>query len=100
MPIYLSLEEIKKQLNIDPEYTGDDEFLELIGESAEDLVSQLVNCPLQEIVAQYGGMPASIRHALRMLCDWMYSQQRGSSSEAIDIPNAIFHILKLFRDYK
>ena len=96
MPIYLSLEEIKKQLNIDPEYTGDDEFLE----SAEDLVTQLINCPLQEIVAQYGGMPASIRHALRMLCDWMYSQQRGSSSEAIDIPNAIYMILKLFRDYK
>ena len=96
---YLTLEEIKKQLNVDQEYTDDDEFLTLLGESAEDMVSQLIDCDLTELFAENGEMPASIKHAMRMLVDYFYSQNRGSSSESIDIPNAIFTILKLYRNF-
>lgn len=96
---YLTLQEIKKQLNVDQDYTGDDEFLTLVGESAEDMVSQLIDCDLTELLAKYGEIPASIRHAMRMLCDYFYSQNRGSSGETIDIPNAIFTILKLYRNF-
>ena len=97
---YLTLEQIKKQCNIDSAYEGDDEFLELLAESAEDMVEQLLDCNLEELYAERGEMPASIQHALRMLVDWMYSQQRGSSGEAIDIPTAIYQILKLYRNYR
>jgi hypothetical protein len=97
---YLTLEQIKKQCNIDSTYEGDDEFLELLAESAEDMVEQLLDCNLEELYAERGEMPASIQHALRMLVDWMYSQQRGSSGEAIDIPTAIYQILKLYRNYR
>lgn len=97
---YLDINEIKKQLNVDADFHEDDEFLELLGESAEDMVAQLLDCSLDELVAQNGDLPASVRHALRMLVDYMYSQNRGSSSESIDIPNAIFTILKLYRSYK
>ena len=97
---YLTLPEIKKQLNVDADFHEDDEFLTLLGESAEDMVSQLLDCSLNELVAQNGNLPASVRHALRMLVDYMYSQNRGSSSESIDIPNAIYTILKLYRTYK
>lgn len=96
---YLTLEEIKKQLNVDQDYTGDDEYLTLLGESAEDMVSQLIDCDLTELFAENGEMPASIKHAMRMLVDYFYSQNRGSSSESIDIPNAIFTILKLYRNF-
>ena len=97
---YLDINEIKKQLNVDADLHEDDEFLELLGESAEDMVAQLLDCSLDELVAQNGNLPASVRHALRMLVDYMYSQNRGSSNESIDIPNAIFTILKLYRSYK
>lgn len=96
---YLTLEEIKKQLNIDAAYTGDDEFLTLLGDSAEELAAQLIDCDLNELYAEYGELPAALRHALRMLCDYMYSQNRGSSGESIDIPNAVFTILKLYRNF-
>lgn len=96
---YLTLEEIKKQLNVDQEFTDDDDFLTLLGESAEDMVSQLIDCDLTELFAENGEMPASIKHAMRMLVDYFYSQNRGSSSESIDIPNAIFTILKLYRNF-
>lgn len=97
---YLTLEEIKKQCNIDLDYTGDDEFLTLLGDSAEDLISQLIDCDLTELYAEYGELPASIRHAIRMTVDWEYSVQRGSSTEGTDIPNAILMMCKLYRNFK
>lgn len=96
---YLTLEEIKKQLNVDADFHGDDEFLELLGESVEDLTSNLIDCQLDELAAQNGSIPAGVRHAMRMLVDYVYSQQRGSSGESNDIPNAIFTILKLYRNF-
>lgn len=97
---YLTLDEIKKQLNVDEYYTGDDDFLELVGESVEDITANLLDCSLDDLSAQYGGLPAGVRHAMRMLCDYAYSQQRGSSNESNDIPNAIITILKLYRNFK
>lgn len=98
--MYITLDEIKKQLNIDSQFTDDDEFLTLLGESAEDLISQLIDCDLNELYAEYGEMPASIRHAIRMTVDWEYSVQRGSSTEGTDIPNAILMMCKLYRNFK
>ncbi len=96
---YLTLSEIKKQLNVDADFHEDDEFLELLGESVEDLTSNLIDCQLDELAAQNGCIPAGVRHAMRMLVDYVYSQQRGSSGESNDIPNAIFTILKLYRNF-
>lgn len=96
---YLTLSEIKKQLNVDVDFHEDDEFLELLGESVEDLTSNLIDCQLDELAAQNGCIPAGVRHAMRMLVDYVYSQQRGSSGESNDIPNAIFTVLKLYRSY-
>ena len=97
---YLTLDEIKKQLNVDADFHEDDEFLTLIGEAAEDITANLLDINLNELVAQYGEMPAGVRHCMRMLCDYTYSQQRGSSNESNDIPTAIMTILKLYRNFK
>lgn len=96
---YLTLEEIKHQCNIDAAYTGDDEFLTSLGEAAEDMTAQLLDADLSDVYAENGEMPASIRHAMRMLVDYFYSVNRGSSNESIDIPNAVFTMLKLYRNF-
>lgn len=96
---YLTLEEIKRQCNIDLDWNGDDAYLEMIGDSSEDLAAQILCCSLDEIEAEYGELPASIRHALRMLVDYFYSVNRGSADESKEIPEAVYVILKLFRTY-
>lgn len=96
---YLTLAEIKKQCNIDQDFTDDDEYLTLLGDSAEDIISQLVGCELVQLEAENGIIPASIMHAMRMIVDWQYSVQRGSSTESQDIPQAIFTLCKLYRNY-
>ena len=97
---YLTIEEIKKQCVIDADFHEDDTFLEMIGDAAEDMTSQLLDCSLDELAAENGDVPASIRHAMRILVDYFYSVNRGSSDDTPDIPNAVMTMLKLYRNYK
>lgn len=96
---YLTLEEIKKQCTIDPQFDEDNEFLTMLGDSAEDMTEQLLDCSLDELASEKGGIPATIRHAMRILVDYFYSVNRGSSDNAPDIPNAVNIMLKLYRQY-
>ena len=96
---YLSLDEIKKQCNIDPQWDGDDEFLVMVGDSAEDMAAQLLDCPLEELAAQNGDLPATVRHAIRILTDYFYAVNRGSSDNDKEIPEAALIMLKLYRQF-
>ena len=96
---YLTLDEIKKQCTIDQQFTDDDEFLEMLGDSAEDMTAQLIDMSLDELAAENGEIPASIRHAMRILVDYFYSVNRGSSENAPSIPDAVHLMLKLYRNY-
>jgi hypothetical protein len=96
---YLTLDEIKKQVVIDSDFTDDDEFLTMIGDAAEDMVGQLLDCPLYELEAEKGEIPPTIRHCLRMLVDYFYSTNRGSAETDKGIPEAVTLMIKLYRNY-
>ena len=96
---YLTLEELKKQCVIDSDFTDDDEFLEMIGDAAEDMAEQLLDMPLYELEAEKGELPNTVRHALRMLVDYFYSTERGGSGDNNQIPDAVSLMLKLYRKY-
>lgn len=97
---YLTIEEIKKQCTISDSFKDDDEFLTMIGDAAEDMTAQLLDMSLDQLAAENGNIPATIRHAMRILCDYFYSVNRGSSENAPDIPEAVHLMLKLYRSYK
>ena len=97
---YLTLDEIKRQCVVDADFHEDDILLEMIGDAAEDMAAKLINCSLDEVAAQNGELPATIRHALRMLVDYFYSVNRGSSDNAPDIPNAVLIMLKLYFQFR
>lgn len=99
MPNYLTLEEIKKQCVIESDFTEDDNFLLALGDSAEDFVEQIIDCPLYELEATKGELPATIRHALRMMVDYFYSTERGGSGNNNEIPDAVTLMCKLYRQY-
>lgn len=96
---YLTLEEVKKQCVIDPLFEADDNYLQMVGDASEDMAEQLLDCSLDEIYAQRGELPATIRHAIRMLCDYFYSTNRGSADNDKSIPDAVTLMLKLYRQY-
>lgn len=96
---YLTLDEIKQQCVVDLDYHDDDDFLTMIGDSAEEMTSQLLDCSLDQLAAENGDLPAGLKHALRMLVDYFYSCQRGSGEGVPDVPQAIQMMIKLYRNY-
>ena len=75
---------------------------QLVAEAQSRLTGAEKSNRLQAInlAAENGDIPAGVRHAMRMLCDYVYSQQRGSSAEANEIPQSIYTILKLYRNFQ
>lgn len=97
---YLTIPEIKKQCVIDEWYDGDNEYLEMIGDAAEDMTEQLLDNKLDDIEMEYGEIPASLRHAMRLLVDYFYATSRGSADTDKEIPQAATLLIKLFRNFK
>lgn len=97
---FLTIDEIKKQLVIDSDFTDDDKYLESLGDAAEDAVQELVSEDLMQIAAERNGvLPPSLRHAMRMFVDYFYSVERGGSNGDKEIPQAIYTFIKLYRNY-
>lgn len=96
---YLTLDEIKRQCNIDLDWDGDNEYLEMVGNASEDITAALLDCPLNILEAKYGSIPATVRHAMRIFCDYYYSVFRGSTSEEIGLPEAALQMIKLYRRF-
>lgn len=96
---YLTVEQIKKQCVIDDDFYDDDEYLEALADTAEELVEQQIDNDLTDVVASNDGkMPAPLIHAMKMLVEFFYNN-RGSDNVA-QIPDAFFYMCKLYRTYK
>lgn len=94
---YLTLEALKRQLIINEDYDGDDEYLESIGETVEDIVEQQIDKPLEDVVEDNNGvLPAPLKHAMKLLAEYFYDN-RGSGDN--EIPDAYFYLCKLYRKY-
>ena len=97
---YLNLKDIKNQSVIDVDFEDDDVLLEQMGNAAEDYIEQLVNKPLDDICAENGGeMPSSLYQAMLIMTDYLYSQNRGSEQQTVDVPKVVEIFVKLYRSF-
>ena len=96
---YLTIEDIKRQANIDLDYDGDDVYLEQAGNTAEDMVEQLVNKDLAEIEGAYGELPSTLKQAMLIAADYYYAVERGSSTNDGEMPEIFYTMIKLFRSF-
>lgn len=73
---YLTIEQIKQQLRLDDQQVFDEhDLLELYGDSAEDTVLKILNRTMEDVIEQYGRIPAALRHATLMLVDNAYKER-------------------------
>lgn len=82
---WLTISDIKKQLRVD--FDDEDDVLELYGSAAEDTVLNYMNRTYQDVLEEYGEVPAAIRQATLMLVDNSY--QHRSPAE----PTQMYYIL-------
>lgn len=99
--MYISLQKIKKHLNIDNHFKEDDPYIIGLYNVAEEVVSRHIDYKLDEIAADNDGeLPASLQHAILLFIGDMYANRESVTSENITkIPFSYDYILSLWQNY-
>lgn len=82
---WLTLQQIKNQLRIEPDFTQEDDMLELYGESAEETILQWCNRTFDDIIEKYESVPKPIVHASLLLVGTSYQHREPTTSQNISI---------------
>ena len=89
---WLTLERIKQQCRIEQDFHDEDDLLEDYGESAEETLLKELNRSYEDLIEEYGRIPAPIRHATLLLVDSGY-QFRGKDMQQQVFSNPTFSLL-------
>lgn len=92
---WLTISDIKKQLRVD--FDDEDDVLELYGSAAEDTVLNYMNRTYQDVLEEYGEVPAAIRQATLMLVDNSY--QHRSPAEPAQMYYVLYGFDTLIKSY-
>ena len=90
---WLTLERIKQQCRIEPDFTEEDSLLEMYGESAEEVLLNHLNRSYEDLMEVYGHIPAPLVHASLMLVDVSYQHRSPVSPQNMSIVPYTFDIL-------
>jgi hypothetical protein len=82
---FLTLEQIKAQLHIEPDFTLEDDNLTLYGESAEQVIFNLCQRPYGDFIETYGAIPSDIVHAALLLVTASYEHRSAVSMQNLSI---------------
>lgn len=96
--MFLSVEKCKKHLNIDLDFTEDDNYITSLIEVAENVVERHIGYNLAEKAdANDGQLPKGLEHAMLLLIGHFYNTREavtfGSSTE---LPLGYNYLLDLF----
>lgn len=101
-PVYVTLSELKHQLNIDSDFTADDALILAYASAAEGAIAaDLDRDGLGELVGQTGELPPSVRLAILMLAAHFYATREpvvyGAAVSAV--PLTLEYLLSPYRKF-
>lgn len=99
--MFLNIEQIKKHLNIDAEYTDDDNYLSSLYNVAEKVVEKHTDINLEHIADVNGGeLPSPLAQAMLLFIGEMYRNREINSFTSVNsIPYNFDYILSLYKNY-
>lgn len=106
MFMWVSVEDMKKHLNIDAEFTDDDALIESLIEVAEDVVAKHIDidgCNLGCLAEQNGGMlPPSVLHSIKLYVGNLYANRESVSfnGNPTEIPFSFDYLIGLNKTYR
>ena len=96
----VNLELIKKHLNIDADYTEDDEYLQYLYGVAESIVEKHIDKQLEDIIAEQGEIPKPLVHCILLLIGNFYDNRESIAfGTPTEIPMTLQYLLQSYRDY-
>lgn len=99
--MYLNLYQVKKHLNIDEDYTDDDEYLVDLINVSEAVVSKHIDDNLNEVAEANGGeLPSPLVHAMLLLIADLYQNRETVAYTTInELPLSYKYLLSLYKNY-
>ena len=99
--MFVTLDRIKKHLNIDEYYKEDDWYLSSLYNVAEKVVEKHTDSDLSEIANANGGeLPSPLVHAMLLFVGDMYRNRESISFSSVNtIPFSYEYILSLYKNY-
>lgn len=98
--MYLNLSQIKKHLNIDTDFTDDDEYLMDLASVAENAVQTHIDINLSELEDEDGTIPMPIIQAMLLFVGTLYAKRESIVfGSATEVPLAYDYLLGLYRNY-
>lgn len=99
--MYVTLEQAKKHLNVEEEFTEDDAYIISLIEVAEEVVAQAVCRDLKELEAAGGVIPAPLRHAiLLMIGNYYANREPVAFAQNAELPKSFQYLINLYRNYE
>jgi hypothetical protein len=97
---YLTLDDIKKHLNLDDWFTDDDSYLESLAEVAQVAVEKHLGYSFDDLEYDNGVVPKSVIHAmLLMIGNWYNNRESLSTLTLKEVPLAYQYLLQQFKNY-
>lgn len=98
--MYIDLQTIKKHLNIDTEFTEDDDYLMMLEGVAEISVEKHIDKELTQLDDGEGNLPSPLKQAMLLFIGNMYlSRESVTFGNAVEIPLSYNYLLDLYKDY-
>lgn len=100
MDLYVSLSELKKQLNIVEDYTGEDTYLSGILEASQSAVEFHIQQPLSAFLKEDEGLEPMLKHAILILASHFYANREPVAYvQPKIIPYTFEYLLQPFKKY-
>lgn len=98
--MYLTLDIAKKHLNIEREFTVDDEYILNLICTVEDVVEKHIDKKLSELENPDGTLPSGLLHAMLLLVGNFYANRESVAfASSNEIPLSYSYLLDLYKDY-
>lgn len=99
--MFVTLDRIKKHLNIDEDYKEDDSYITSLYEVAEKVVEKHTDSILSDVAKVSGGvLPSPLIHAMLLFIGDMYRNRESVSFTSVNsIPFSYDYILSLYKNY-
>ena len=98
---YITLEDAKKHLLVDQDFTADDEYITNLILVAQDSVSQHLDMPLEALEEGNGELPSSIIHAMKLMIGNLYANREPVvvGVSCAKLPLSYEYLVGLYKHY-
>lgn len=100
--MYISVDDVKRHLNIDSCYNEENDYLVHLVAAAEDATAKRLNAPLHTLVDRHSGyLPESvIQQILLLVGSWYAARETFSNQSVSALPHSYDFLADLNKNYK